>query len=154
MASPVIEVRGLAELARRLDIGDFKNAVNAALIAGAETAKAIVATYPTQRVGRKQPFKTDKSRRWFFANLRSGKIRVPYRRTGNLGRKWTTASLKWNKVRIGNNTPYAQLVQHRKEQTRFHKAGKWRTTDDIAEQDEGKVVKEIERGIENYLRNI
>lgn len=38
-------------------------------------------TYPSPS-GKKQGFKSDKSRRWFFAALADGKIDVPYRRTG------------------------------------------------------------------------
>lgn len=38
-------------------------------------------TYPSPS-GKPQGFKSDKSRRYFFAALRSGKIDVPYRRTG------------------------------------------------------------------------
>jgi hypothetical protein len=38
-------------------------------------------TYPSPS-GKKQGFKSDKSRRFFFAALADGKIDVPYRRTG------------------------------------------------------------------------
>jgi hypothetical protein len=38
-------------------------------------------TYPSPS-GKKQGFKSAKSRKWFFAALADGKIDVPYRRTG------------------------------------------------------------------------
>jgi hypothetical protein len=149
-----IEIDGVEELEEALSPSEFKKAINTSLVAGAGTARAIVKTYPTQRLGRKQPFKTLKSLRWFFANLKSGKLRVPYRRTGTLGRKWFIKVIRWSMVRIGNNTPYAPVVQYRPEQSRFHKKGGWKTTDDIVEQDEGKVIKEVNAGINNYLRSI
>ena len=46
-----------------------------------------LAQYPS-RSGKKQPFVSDKARRYFFAALRSGQIRVPYQRSGDLGSNW------------------------------------------------------------------
>ena len=152
MADFEIEVHGIKELAQKLSVDEFKKAINTSLLRGAGTVVSIVARYPPIRT-RKQKFKTLKSQGWFFANLRAGNIRVPYARTDNLGRKWTQRSIRWNEVEVGNNTPYARVVQEREDQSNYHK-GNWRTTDDIAEQDKGAVVQQVARGIENYLRNI
>ena len=152
MADFEIEITGIKELAQKLSVDEFKKTIQAALMGGAMTVTSIVSRYPPIRT-RKQPFKTDKSRRWFFANLRAGNIRVPYVRTANLGRKWTQRAIRWNEVEVGNNTPYAPLVQDRNKQSGYHE-GNWRTTDDIAEQDNMAVVNQVARGIENYLRNI
>lgn len=43
-----------------------------------------LAKYP-RASGKKQPFRSDKSRRFFFAALADGSINVPYHRTGDTG---------------------------------------------------------------------
>lgn len=149
-----IEVRGAKELAESLDSNEFKKVINTSLVAAAGTLRSVVRTYPVQRLGRKQPFKSEKQRRFFFAALRSGEIRVPYRRTGTLGKKWAIGNIRWNRVKIGNNTPYARFVQGEEDQSKFHRQGGWQTTEAIADKEENQVVRDVERGIENYLRNI
>jgi len=56
---------------------------------------------------------TDKQRRYFFWALREGIIQVPYRRTGTLGRRFTTEVKTAGAAvegRIGTNTDYAPWV--------------------------------------------
>jgi hypothetical protein len=76
-----------------------------------------------------QPFKSDKQRRFVMALIREGK--VPYRRTGNLGRKWTThVSTSSNGIEgtVGNNTDYGPYVQSASGQAAYHQ-GTWNNTD-------------------------
>lgn len=44
--------------------------------------------YVTRRAAYGIPFFTDKQRRWFFANLNSGELKIPYNRTHGLVRGW------------------------------------------------------------------
>jgi len=56
---------------------------------------------------------TPKQRRWFWWAFKAGKIQVPYRRTGTLGRQITeqvTRSADGVEGEIGTNTPYAPWV--------------------------------------------
>ena len=61
-----------------------------------------------------------------------------YRRTGTLGRLWTTATPHVTvsghvlDARIGNATPYGPQVQGPADQARVHR-GRWLTTDDVVD---------------------
>lgn len=75
-------------------------------------------------------FVSDKQRGWFFANLKEGKLQLPYRRTGTLGRTLHSEvrEMGSNIVGlIGNNTVYAPWVISSEEvgsrgpQARMHK---------------------------------
>lgn len=67
-----------------------------------------------------------------------------YRRTGTLGRLWTSAPREIYEAgshiwegRVGNATPYGPYVQDPERQAPWH-AGRWKTTDDvIAENEQG-----------------
>jgi hypothetical protein len=69
----------------------------------------------------------DKVRRGFFYHLKHGDISVPYSRTSNLSKKWTTEKRDggWTAV-VGNNAPYNQLVQGNS-QTYGHRRSGWLT---------------------------
>lgn len=70
-----------------------------------------------------------------------------YRRTGTLGRTWTSAQPTWRVSasgfdgRIGNSTPYAPFVQGER-QARVHQ-GRWGTVQDI----ETKATPELEADV-------
>ena len=63
-----------------------------------------------------------------------------YRRTGTLGRKWTTkVENNGRRGEVGNNVNYAIYVQGPKRR-HFHKATGWKTIAEVAEQEQGAVV--------------
>ncbi|KPJ95378.1 MAG: hypothetical protein AMJ53_02840 [Gammaproteobacteria bacterium SG8_11] len=82
-----------------------------------------------------QPFKSDKQRRFFFWALRSGRISVPYRRTGTLGRSLTIGQPgNIKEVRklgqgvegqFGTRTKYAPMVIGQRSQARYHQGTWW-----------------------------
>lgn len=90
-------------------------------------AQAIMAAYPGAS-GAKQEFKTAKSRRFFFAALRKGKLVVPYRRSGDLGRAWQIVKLSAARMALVNSQQHAGLVQGLK-QAAYHK-GTWKNVKD------------------------
>ena len=104
-----------------------------------------------------QPFKTDKSRRFFFAALKDGRIQVPYRRgqspgSEDLGQKWTVKARKGGlQVVVGNNVSYGPLVQG-PEQSGYMKAIGWKTTDQIAKEETAAVNKILAAAIEKALK--
>lgn len=108
-----------------------------------------MAVYPPKRPQRMQ-FRTPKQRRGFFAKLRSGAIRVPYRRTGTLGRLWTSAKPKINIQKkffngeIGNATPYGQFVQDENFQSMYH-LGNWQTDIQVMQHSTNDVVRFFEQ---------
>lgn len=92
--------------------------------------------YPARRYGAKQVFKNARQRAGFFAALNRGEIRVPYRRTMDLGRSWHTERRGSGAV-VGNPRLYAPYVQSQERQTAMHKRTGWRT--DV------KAVEEVEK---------
>jgi hypothetical protein len=108
--------------------------------AGAESAahlKRKAQTYPPVRK-QAQPFKTDKSRRYFFAALRDGRIEVPYRRGSSpgsqkLGSRWTVIK-DGNRHRVVNNTSYGPQVMGSERQAPYHR-GNWKTETQIAREE-------------------
>ena len=81
----------------------------------------------------KQPFVSDKSRRYFFAALRSGALVVPYRRSGALGKpdNWTQTP-SGDGLTLTSQMEYSGLVRSKGKQANYFK-GNWLTDEDIAE---------------------
>lgn len=92
-----------------------------------------LAKYPGQSHA-KQPFVSDRSRKYFFAALRSGQLVVPYRRTGQLSGNWQRVPYS-DGLALRSGAPYSDLVRTAGKQARYH-AGNWPTTEDIARQSE------------------
>jgi hypothetical protein len=85
-------------------------------------------TYPSPS-GKKQGFKSDKSRRFFFAALADGKIDVPYRRTGRTAasyQKQTTG----DGVDVASSLPSAVYTRGTPQAAYFK--GVWETHDQLA----------------------
>lgn len=102
-----------------------------------------VARYPRPpKAGDFPGFKSSKQRRWFFWAMQNGKITVPYRRTGTLGKSWTTEvhSLASDLQGIvGNVRPYAPYVQDDERQAAIHK-GRWGTVQDAVRRKANEVI--------------
>lgn len=100
-----------------------------------ERVRTQIAIYPPPPSGHRMVWKSERQRRWFFAALRSGAIQVPYRRTGTLGRRWTTrvsgSTLATLTGEVGNVTAYGPWVQKADEQAQVHR-GRWRTDEQVA----------------------
>ncbi len=67
-----------------------------------------LAQYPG-RSGKKQPFVSDRARRYFFAALRSGQIRVPYQRSGDLGSQWQRLPFAHG-ILLQSGVDYSEIV--------------------------------------------
>jgi len=97
--------------------------------------------YPTpRRIA--QPFKTDKSRRWFFWALHTGLIQVPYVRTGVLASSWRAEQSGWADWSVANSAPYASLVIGRDEQSEYHK-NHWWVAQDIIEEETPQLTEDL-----------
>ena len=144
-----IEIKGMDELVKKLDDLSKLRKVHAGFKAGLLYLKGKIATYPPQKhitIASLGGWKSDKQRRWFFANLRAGTIDVPYRRgqsegSEDLANKW---AIKYDKSKfegtVGNNASYARMVMGDK-QTKMMKMIGWKTVDTVAK-DETKRVQE------------
>lgn len=97
--------------------------------------------YPDEkRVTRKQAFGgngffSDKQRRWFFANLRSGELELPYNRTRRFERSWNVSSVSNTEKTIKNAAPYSGFVMGGAEdktgQSRMQKLIGWKKVTEI-----------------------
>lgn len=126
------------------------------LAAGALHLKSKLATYPRQ-VSRKQPFVSDKQRRFVMASIRDGRIKIPYARgidprSQKLGQSWTTRSERDGlRQVVGTAVTYAPLVQSAAQQTAYHKAGGWSTDADVVRTEEGTVQSLVEQYVKGSL---
>jgi hypothetical protein len=91
-----------------------------------------VREYPAQKsVTRNQAFgrtfESERQRRWFFWALRSGRIQVPYQRTGALGRAWRIVRSSGDVRILTNEAPAARYIFERGTQSRMMKMIGWKT---------------------------
>lgn len=120
-----------------------------------------VATAPTGNQHRPQPFKTDKSRRWFFwalAHPDESGLEVPYKRGSSPGSEkltssWTTeVSPDGRQGRIGNDTSYGPLVQDRGQQSAYHAQTGWTTIQEHIEKETPTILGYFEAQYRRYTQ--
>jgi hypothetical protein len=105
-------------------------------VAAAVADEAVIpemAKYPSPS-GKKQPFRSAQSRKFFFAALKKGSINVPYRRTGKTGQ--TTKQDTSSGVDVVSTAPYSDKVRTKGKQYKYHE-GHWEDTESIARRIEG-----------------
>ena len=150
-----IDQKALNSIIRKLESLDDPKVFRIPMDQSVKHLKRRIEKYPPQQ-SRPQPFKTDKSRRFFFWALKAGKITVPYKRGGinseTLGRSWTTTiSANGRRGEIGTVASYAPLVQDKTRQAAYHRAGGWRTVQDVAKKEESAIVRYFEKAYERVL---
>jgi len=143
-----ITVDGLDEAIRKLNYDEGQ--------LGAEMANAVADDVVIPRLreyppasGRPQPFKSAKARRFFFAALRSGAISVPYRRTGELGRRIAKDPFRGGIV-VALLAGHAELVRGESQGGYFK--GTWPTTDEVARESEAEAGPAAEKEAQAFLR--
>jgi hypothetical protein len=76
-----------------------------------------------------------------------------YRRTGTLGRRWTTKPIrKADEVgrEVGNNTIYAPRVQSDELQASVHR-GRWQTDAQVLQQESPRLLRDVEEVLEQLM---
>lgn len=73
-----------------------------------------------------KPFASDKQRRWFFANLKDGSLKIPYSRTGQLAHGWKMGGDEYRRT-IKQSVPYAKWVMGDGTQSAMSRKIGWRT---------------------------
>ena len=124
-----ITVEGADLLIAKLTTLSQFNKVRAREGAEANFLRSKLKHYPKKVYSPNPLIKSDpKVRRGFFYHLKHGDIRVPYHRGYKLRNSWAVSqSTDGFTAWIGNNTPYAELVQSQEFQTRGHKWSGWLT---------------------------
>jgi hypothetical protein len=123
-----IRITGLDEALRGLGIIGREIQEEAARRAALETI-AIAKPEPAPS-GRKQPFKSLKSQRYFFAALKSGAITVPYRRSHALQDAWNWRPAPYG-ADVENAHPHADITVAKATRSAYHK-GTWKDEEQIA----------------------
>ena len=137
-----------------IDAARFLNAraVEQTAKAAGVVALSAVKPYPPTGARPPQPFKSDRSRRFFFYALRHGLIDVPYRRgqsrgSQGLGRSWTNTVRNGSEAVIGTAVSYAPLVKGAHQSAYMGSLGWTKIDEDIA-----RVREEIGRVIDFGIR--
>lgn len=134
MSDAYVRIEGLDELIAAVGRLESLQVLRDTMETAVELVRTQIAIYPPPPSGYRMVWKSEKQRRWFFAALREGRISVPYRRTGTLGRRWTTeVSRQGDDLvgKVGNVTAYGPFVQSVDGQAAIHR-GRWRTDEQVA----------------------
>jgi hypothetical protein len=109
---------------------------------------------------RQMTWKSARQRRGFFAALNRGEIRVPYRRTGHLGRSWSFRVQRDREEtigEIGNNVSdprtgkrYGPYVMSHESQARIHR-GIWDTDKSVVDQESQRIFGIFDRYIQGTI---
>jgi hypothetical protein len=100
-----------------------------------------------------QPFRSAKQRRWFFAALEDGTIKVPYQRTEQLMKGWKKEQTPQG-VTVFNTVPYASLVQGRRnDQSPYHRAT-WKPYEDVAKDVDKTISPILDKSAQETINTI
>lgn len=132
---------------QRLSQARIYRCIRGALDAGATAAYDVLARYPPQVHGRRNPPKTERQRRYLMWLARQGKI--PYRRTGNLRQKLLIIKPTDDRREVRNTASYYPYVWGSRDraQARIH-VGVWPTRGDAiaaAERETARALRELLR---------
>lgn len=148
-----IEPRGLAELVAKFGRVTSLQVLRVPMTQGLALLHNDLATYPTASHN-PQPFKSERSRRWFFAALRDGRLTVPYRRTGNLGRSWTSEISEGADSLlgvVGNVRSYAPWVQSADQRSSYFEGSGWVTDEQAFNRRKDQIVNMFTEAIDKAL---
>ena len=152
-----IEIKGMEAIVKKLESLNKPAVFKKPMTQAVAHLHDKIAKYPAGNQHRPQPFKTDKSRRFFFAALKRGDIEVPYKRGSSpgsekLGTSWTTkVSADGRTGTVGNDTSYGRLVQGAR-QTAYHKKTGWETVQDVAKKEQKAVLRFFQQAYERALK--
>jgi len=142
-----LKIEGLERVVKKIDnIARFRVWANAPMTKTNALLHDALAKYVPKAQGAFSAMATDRQRRAYWAKVRSGAISHGsggYRRSGNLGRRWTSrvdASADGVKGTVGNNASYARWVQGNPGQQPFHAASGFMTTTKAIEKTERQRV--------------
>ena len=130
MSNVTIQITGIDKLIEKLGKVEGVRHLRQPMQRSVYRLQARMAQYPAQRAG------------------------STYRRTGTLGRKWTSKIHEGSGEitgAVGNNVWYAPLVQSYRFQARIHR-GLWQTDRYVVETERSTIVRDFEQTIRDRLR--
>ena len=148
----MIRIEGIDELAKRIEKAEQLKGFKEGLRDGAKHIRRVVRLYP-RKSSRRQPFRTAKSRRYFFWALRQGIIQVPYVRTLRLKNAWQIETVNNGLTQIVANVgvSYNALVQGAGAQANYHRFTGWKTEKQVAREETPEVIRLATAGLQKDL---
>lgn len=108
---------------------------------------------PTDGTRPPQKFVSERQRRWFFAALNDGSLKIPYRRTGNLAKKWGQSEEDGGlTVIVGNDAGYAPFVVGHETQAVYMRSLGWKTTADVVEAEGDNAFRTFSAGFRQSMQ--
>lgn len=147
-----IQINGVSELIQKLERLERLSFLYPAIAAATLHVKGKIAKYPPSSEAN-----TPNQRRWYQRGYGSKWMRrdgsVGGSKTSEtLGRKWTTETANGGLTGVvGNNVSYGPYVQDAEKQAAFHAARGWKTTDQVADEEQKRVGQFILQAIEKAL---
>jgi hypothetical protein len=146
MATESVTFKGDRKVLNRLKKAGDNKRLRAAVTAAAIHVKGKVAIYPPRKLGRAGNFVSARQKRQFAGMVRQGYRDFPYKRgisgrSERHGQSWTyTTAGSGLSATVGSDTSYGQLLQSPKHQTAFHRAGGWKTIEEVMKEEQPKVL--------------
>lgn len=140
-------------VAHMLDSEKVEAGVYAALV----SLKRRVSVYPPAMAKRPpQPFKTARSRRYFFYAKSAGIINLPYRRGSSPGsqamsKRWALTAVGMN-GRLGNSAGYAPLVIGPTRQSNYMRSLGWQPIDRVTQRYADETTAAFVTGLYNKVK--
>jgi len=105
---------------------------------------------PMKYVSRKsafgQTFQSDRQRRWFFANLNDGSLKIPYGRSGKYRQNWEKMPFGATNYIVTNDHPAAQYIQGDGTQSRQLKKVGWKSIGEVVRRRSDR-IRQIANGV-------
>lgn len=152
MPSVTIRITGVDKAVERLGALTVESNFTAAVQEALDKIESQLATYPGPSQSFKMSFRGGGQS--VRARARSGRIRPPYRRTGNLKRSWNKTMSSPLAGKVYSPLDYARYVQGKEGQQALKHAGRWKTVDDIARGAAGIVQDIFRRRLEAVARRL
>lgn len=153
-----IDIRGIEQVRQKLQSLASPQLARAATKATADYLRGQLQRYPPQiYVSRREaygrPFESARQRRWFFAALRDGTLRIPYQRTGTLRRGWRILESGGADHILVNEVPYARFVQN-SPQARMMTLRQWRTLQRIIYEERDRIKRVIDEAVNAAIKKL
>lgn len=146
MATESVTFKGDEKVLNRLKKAGDNKRLRAAVTAAAIHVKGKVAIYPPRKLGRAGNFVSARQKRQFAGMVQMGYRDFPYKRgisgrSERHGQSWTyTTASSGLSATVGSDTSYGKLLQSPKHQTEFHRAGGWKTIEEVMKEEQPKVL--------------
>ena len=150
-----ITVEGADELVAKLNTLAKFNHVRSVIAQQGVMLQRYLRKYPKKVYSPNPLIKTnDKVRRAFFAKMKSGEIKVPYKRTRKLANSWAvSSSMDGFTSTVTNNMSYADLVQGWDSQVTRHKWSGWVTEKGALDVKRPEIIKNITNALNREVKD-